>query len=164
MKMTDRTQSNLGVTAAPTAVVVTVDGNGKKVEPRIDPFLYGYFAVYARDLREEFPGHKIRNATVIEAAVQEFARRGLITLVKAHEAIPEWLPPAKVKLVKAKNGWPIWMPTRKLLDNWIDIQCALTPVFLDGSVRWTVRTAARVTAALPPTIDPKARTVSPPVL
>ncbi len=154
MKMTDRTQSNLGVTAAPTAVVVTVDGNGKKVEPRIDPFLYGYFAMYARDLREEFPGHKIRYATVVEAAVQEFARRGLITLVKAHEAIPEWLPPAKVKLVKAKNGWPIWMPTRKLLDNWIDIQCALTPVFLDGSLRWTVRTAARVTAALPPNKDP----------
>lgn len=120
-------------------VIVALDGNGTKIEPRIDPFLYGYFAMFARDLREECPGTKIRNATVVAAAVQEFARRGLITLVKAQEAIPEWLPPGKVKLAKPKNGWPIWMPTRKFLDNWIELSCELRPVFCDGSVRWSVQ-------------------------
>jgi hypothetical protein len=82
------------------------DGGQNKMEPpRIDPFLYNYFLVYARDLREEFSGQTIRNAAVVESAVQEFARRGLITLVKAHDAIPDWLPPGKVKLAKAKNSW-----------------------------------------------------------
>ena len=33
---------------------------------RIDPFLYHYFLVYARDLREEFPGQTIRNAAVVK--------------------------------------------------------------------------------------------------
>jgi hypothetical protein len=111
------------------------DGNGSKDQLRIDPFLYGYFAMHARNLREENPGRKIRNATIVEPAVQEFARRGLITLVKAVEAIPEWLPPGKVRLVKAKNGRPIWMPTRKLLENWIEIQCELIPVLRRALMR-----------------------------
>lgn len=140
MKMTERAQIGPGITSAPNDVIVTVDGNKNKVEPRIDPFLRGYFAMYARDLREEFPGFKIRNATVVQAAVQEFARRGLITLVKAHEAIPKWLPPGKVRLVKAKNGQPIWMPTKTLLEDWVEILCALTPSFRDDSVRWSART------------------------
>ena len=120
-------------------VIVTLDGNGKKIEARIDPFLYGYFSMYAHDLREEHPGTKIRNATVVAAAVQEFARRGLITLVKAQEAVPEWLPPGKVKLAKAKDGWPIWMPTKTFLQDWIEFSCELRPAFRDGSVRWSVQ-------------------------
>jgi hypothetical protein len=137
MKITDQAQSNLSVTASTDAIVALDGAEHEKMEARIDPFLYGYFAMYARDLREEFPSRKIRNATVVQAAVQEFALRGLITLVKAHEAIPEWLPPGKVKLVKSKNGRPIWVPTKRLLENWMEISRVPTPTFRDGSLLWS---------------------------
>jgi hypothetical protein len=132
-----------GVTAG-NSDTVAIDVNEKPMSPRVDPFLSHYFQGYARDLRGQ--GHKVRNAFIVDAAVQEFARRELITLVKGSEAIPNWFPPGKVRLVKAKNGLPIWMPTKELLENWIDVLCAITPEFSGGSLRWSVQTESHIPA------------------
>jgi hypothetical protein len=106
------------------------------IDARIDPFLYSYFAGYGRGLREDYPGHKLLNATVVQSALYEFSQRGLITLVKTANGIPAWLPRGKVKLVKAKNGQPIWMPTQKLLQDWMKIFVSLKPVLRGDSLCW----------------------------
>jgi hypothetical protein len=117
---------------------VMPDG-GANMEPRIDAFLYQLFVRYARDLREKYAGQKIRNAAVVQSALREFFRRGLITLVKAEEGIPGWFPTVKVKCAKAKNGQPIWMPTKKLVQDWLEICDALSPALCGDSLCWSVR-------------------------
>ena len=120
---------------------------GSDDDARIDAFLYDYFLQYARELREHYPGSVIRNAAIVRSALCEFSDRGLITLVKASEGIPTWLPSAKVKLVKTKGGQPIWMPTEKLIRDWIKIFQSLRPALRGGSLCWSVETAANTLAS-----------------
>jgi hypothetical protein len=90
---------------------------------------------YARLLRQEKPGCKIRNADVVGSAIPEFANLGFIELVDARIEIPSDLPEFLIETIKRAKP-PIWIPGKNFPDNPFDIYDLMVPSLRNNEIVW----------------------------
>ena len=94
------------------------------------------FVDYANQLRANYPGRIIRNATVFASGVPEFARLGFIELVDARSGIPEDIPDFLVRTIKRAKYQPIWIPGVNFPDDPWDINELMKPFAQNNEVVW----------------------------
>src|ERR1700722_16559253 len=92
------------------------------------------FVDYANQLRANYPGRIIRNATVFASGVPEFARLGFIELVDARSGIPEDIPDFLVRTIKRAKYQPIWIPGVNFPDDPWDINELMKPFAQNNEV------------------------------
>src|SRR3954454_15355244 len=94
------------------------------------------FAHYANQLRDQYPGRVINNASVFDSAVREDARRGLIVLVKDKASISSEVPAHLIRRLEKVKKWPLWVPTTKFPADPLDLASDLRPSLDGDTIVW----------------------------
>jgi hypothetical protein len=94
------------------------------------------FVDYANQLRANYPGRIIRNATVFASGVPEFARLGFIELVDARSGIPKDIPDFLIRTIKRAKRQPIWIPGVNFPDDPFDIYEQMKASMRHNEVVW----------------------------
>ena len=94
------------------------------------------FVEYANQLRANYPGLIIRNATIFASGVPEFARLGFIELVDARNGIPKDIPGSLVRTIKRSRHQPIWIPGVNFPDDPFEIYEQMKASMQNDEVVW----------------------------
>ena len=94
------------------------------------------FVEYANQLRANYPGLIIRNATIFASGVPEFARLGFIELVDARNGIPKDIPGSLVRAIKRSRRQPIWIPGVNFPDDPFEIYEQMKASMQNDEVVW----------------------------
>jgi hypothetical protein len=100
------------------------------------PILECLFVAYANQLREKYPGRKIRNAAVFASGIPEFERFGYIELVNARTGIRKGIPEFLIGTIKRSRRQPIWIPSTNFPDNPSDVFKGMKPSIQGDAVVW----------------------------
>ena len=94
------------------------------------------FVEYANQLRANYPGLIIRNATIFASGVPEFALLGFIELVDARNGIPKDIPGSLVRTIKRSRHQPIWIPGVNFPDDPFEIYEQMKASMQNDEVVW----------------------------
>lgn len=100
------------------------------------PILECMFVDYANQLREKYPGRKIRNTAVFASGIPEFERFGYIELVNAKTGIRKGIPEFLIGTIKRSRRLPIWIPSTNFPVNSFDLLEEMKPSIQGDAVVW----------------------------